>query len=435
MRKQSGLSEQKRRIPCEMYDKVNYMCRRYMDRMARFELDYGFIVDKATFLTAVDEWFKKAPVFCSRLVYSPISPYWKPSGAKAEDAVSFSEPTDIEAAKKEFFSREIPLKSPVQVKIALFYNEGKTSICFIWNHMCMDGGGFKAFWKDFCGVYNNLSCGEQTRTGFSSGPRGYKEVYADFSDDERAKAKKQFANVSPKCRHRFPFTPKSPDDAVIIAGRKIDAETFIKAKSYCKSEGATVNDMLVAAYMSALSKLIGLNAEEGLNVTSAVDLRRHMKNPERIGYTNHITFIHCTVPQIGSGIKETLKAVAASTAEAKQDPFIGLHGLPLLNIAYKTMVYAQAEAVIRLFYKNPPLAVSNVGAVDVKSFSLCGNEPTDAFVAGATKCKPSAMMTALSINNILSLSLCVYGNDEDSKIIERFFDEVENGIAELASSV
>ena len=63
MRKQSELSEQKRRIPCEMYDKVNYMCRRYMDRMARFELDYGFIVDKATFLTAVDEWFKKAPVF------------------------------------------------------------------------------------------------------------------------------------------------------------------------------------------------------------------------------------------------------------------------------------------------------------------------------------------------------------------------------------
>ena len=67
---------------------------------------------------------------------------------------------------------------------------------------------------------------------------------------------------------------------------------------------------------------------------------------------------------------------------------------------------------------------------------ICEREdPTDAFVSGATKCKPSAMMTAFTINNTLSLSLCVYGNDEDSKIIERFFDEVENGIAELASSV
>ena len=28
-----------KKLKSEMYDKVNYMCRRYMDRIARFELD------------------------------------------------------------------------------------------------------------------------------------------------------------------------------------------------------------------------------------------------------------------------------------------------------------------------------------------------------------------------------------------------------------
>ncbi|MBQ5884166.1 MAG: hypothetical protein IIW72_06525, partial [Clostridia bacterium] len=32
-----------KKLKSEMYDKVNYMCRRYMDRIARFELDYDFV--------------------------------------------------------------------------------------------------------------------------------------------------------------------------------------------------------------------------------------------------------------------------------------------------------------------------------------------------------------------------------------------------------
>ena len=36
-----------KKLKSEMYDKVNYMCRRYMDRIARFELDYDFVPDIA----------------------------------------------------------------------------------------------------------------------------------------------------------------------------------------------------------------------------------------------------------------------------------------------------------------------------------------------------------------------------------------------------
>ena len=89
----------------------------------------------------------------------------------------------------------------------------------------------------------------------------------------------------------------------------------------------------------------------------------------------------------------------------------------ILNIGYSTMVYAQAEIVVGLFYNNANLAISNVGKMDLDALSLNGHKPIGAAVAGAAKKKPCAMMTALTINGNLQLSICSVGNEEDEKII------------------
>ena len=44
--KKSNPQLSKKKLPTEMYDKVNLMCRKYMDRLARFEVDYDFIVNE-----------------------------------------------------------------------------------------------------------------------------------------------------------------------------------------------------------------------------------------------------------------------------------------------------------------------------------------------------------------------------------------------------
>ena len=55
----------------------------------------------------------------------------------------------------------------------------------------------------------------------------------------------------------------------------------------------------------------------------------------------------------------------------------------------------------------------------------------DAFVAGAAKNKPCAVMTALSIGGQLSASMCLRGNERDREILEGFFTEFENNIKSL----
>lgn len=429
--KQNNPKLLKKTLPCEMYDKINLMCRKYMDRMARFEVDYDFIVDEEAFKNVAVCALESAPCLHSVVVKNPITPYWKVADYNIDEMVFVKEVDDIEKAKTRFFSREIPLLSNIQMHIGLFYNSGKTYICFIWNHMCMDGGGFKAFWNDFCKNYSDYVLKGISPLGFSTGSRKYTEVYKDMEKSVASKAKKQFANISPRDKHRFPFENDKKEDGVVIVSRQINEEHFTKAKAYAKSVGATVNDLLVASYINALFKVADFKAHESISVSCATDLRRHIKDLSTIGYTNHVSFIHCAIPKIGDNLKETLALVSKKTKELKKDEFIGLHGLPLLNIGYKTMIYLQAEPVVKLFYRNPTLSVSNVGAIDTVAFSLANNKPFSAFVAGAAKNKPCAVMTALSINGKLSVSMCLRGNEKDKEILEKFFTEYEKNIKSL----
>ncbi len=418
----------KKRLPTEMYDKVNLMCRKYMDRLARFEMDYDFIIDTEKFLNTAVCCLECVPCLHSQVINHPVAPYWRVSDYKVDQFVIVKETDDIEKARAEFFAREIPLKSNIQMNIGLFFSEGKTYVLFIWNHMCFDGGGFRMFWSDFCRNYSDYVNRGTSPVNFRTGSRKYTDVYKDMLKKKAKQAKKQFANVSPRLKHRFPFENDNKEDSIIIVSRKIEEEYFSKARKYAKENGATVTDLLLASYIDAFAKIAGVSPDESVSVACATDLRRHMKTLSDIGYTNHVSFVHCALQKKGNDLKETLKLVREKTQELKNDEFMGLHGLPLLNIAYKTMVYLQAETVVKLFYNNPVFSVSNVGVIKPEDFILGKAGPFDAFVAGAAKNKPCAVMTALSINGSLSVSMCLRGNEKDRQVLESFFTEYEKNI-------
>ncbi len=418
----------KKKYPTEMYDKVNLMCRNYMDRLARFEMDYDFVVDAEKFKNTAVCCLESFPYLHSQVINHPIAPYWKVSDYNVDEFIFVEKTDDVNASRTKFFSREIPLKSNIQMNIGLFICEGKTYICFLWNHMCMDGGGFKMFWGDFCKNYSEYVNKGISPLDFSTGSRKYTDVYKDLGKDNAKRAKLQFVNVSPKTKHRFPFENDNKENSIIIVSRKISEEYFLKAKDYAKSIGATVTDLLLAAYIDSLAKIADIKEDEMVSVACATDLRRHIKDLSSVGYTNHVSFIHCVLNRKGNNLKDTLGLVRDKTKELKNDEFMGLHGLPLLNIAYKSMVYLQAETVVKLFYNNPIFSVSNVGEIVPELFTLGNKVPFDAFVAGAAKNKPCAVMTALTINNTLSVSMCLRGNEKDKQVLECFFTEYENNI-------
>lgn len=420
-----------KKLKAEMYDKVNFMCRRYMDRIARFRLDYDFVPDEDALKKALAALYEAAPVFHSRFVNNPINPYWLVSDYKTEDSLTFEITDDLEKSAYDFLVKGVDLDDSTQMKIAVFYKDGKSAVCFRWNHMLMDGGGFRQFARDLFRAYGEIVTAGKYSGDFLTGSRAYTEVYADFDKATRKKAKAQIAGNSAHEKKTLPFSKKSGKERNILIFKKIDADIFNAAAKTGKRLGATANDVLVAAYIRSAYRLIGCDKREKMSVSCAVDLRRHMKNPDRIGYTNHTTFMPCTVKEMGNTMADTVTAVAECNRRNKTDPFIGLHGLPLLNFAYRSMTYIQAEPTVALFYANANLALSNVGKVDKILFSLDGHEPTDAFVAGGAKVKPCAAVNALTLDGRLTLSMTIQGTDEDKDMVERFFDGMEEELKEL----
>lgn len=423
----------KNRLPAELWDKMHYLFRDFNDRMVHLELHYDCEIDTDILKKVLICFFEKAPVFHSSFTDNRISPYWTVHDYVIDDVLIVSRPDNLEAAVNEFLTQYIPPESELQMKVAVFCHGGKSVLCIVENHMCMDGGDFKYFIKSLCTSYTLLAEKGISPVSLRTGTRSYDKVYDDYSYTERRMAKNLYKNVCAKDNHTFPLTPASIRDKSFIVKRKIDENTFTRLKAVGKSYGATVNDMLLAAYFFSLYELAGFGEKESVTISCAVDLRRHIHDLSDEGLTNHTAFMQCNIPERGGDIFETLNYTVNSARRFKNDKFMGLYGLPLLNLGYSILPLAASEEIIKIGYSNPLIAMSNIGILDCKALSLCGHEPTDGYMTGAVKYKPYVLLSATTLRNVVTLSMCIKGNEQDRATAEKFFDLMENNIKTLIS--
>lgn len=422
-----------RKLSAELWDKMHYLFRDFNDRMVHVELRYDYEIDLEALKTVLICFFEKAPVLHSSFVDNRISPYWRVEDYRIDDVVSVHrpEPEALDDAIDEFLTQYIPPESPLQMKVAVFYCAGKSVLCIVENHMCMDGGDFKYFLKALCKNYNGYVEKKISPIDLREGSRSYEQVYEDFSKTEQRMARNLYKNVCAKDTHKFPLTPDSIRDRSFIVRRKIDADRFAKIRSAGKKHGATVNDMLLAAYFYSLYELAGYPESDSVTISCAIDLRRHIKDVSKEGLTNHTAFMQCNIPERGKDIFQTLAYAKRSAEQFKKDKFMGLYGLPLLKTAYSLLPYNASEEIIKIGYSNPLLAMSNIGILESDKLALEGHQPYDGYMTGAVKYKPYVLLSATSLNNTLTMSMCVRGNDKDRETVERFFDLYEQSIDKL----
>lgn len=422
-----------RKLSAELWDKMHYLFRDFNDRMVHVELRYDYEINIEALKTVLVCFFEKAPVLHSSFTDNRISPYWTIQDYKIDDVLTVKEVSEdcLEDEIDKFLVQYIPPDASIQMKVAVFNHSGKSVLCVVENHMCMDGGDLKYFMKALCSNYNKFVEQGISPVDLKTGTRSYESVYEGFTAGEKKMAKNLYKNINSKDTHGFPFTPNNILDKSFIARRKIPAEKFDRIRATGKAHGATINDMLLTAYFYSLYELAGFDKNESISISCAIDLRRHIKDASGQGVTNHTAWMQCRVPERGTTILDTLNYVVHSSNQFKEDRFIGLHGLPLLSFGYKVMPLAASEEVIKIGYANPLLAMSNIGILEVEKLALEGNEPTDGFMSGAVKYKPYALLSVTSVRKELTLSMCCRGNDEDKKLIDRFFDLMVKNIDEL----
>ncbi len=420
-----------RRLNAELWDKMHYLFRDFNDRMVHVEFNYDFVPDIDALKTVIICALEKVPVLHSKFVDTKLSTHWEVMPYDIDDVLTVAYPENVSEAVEDFLTQYIAPDSHLQIKIALFIKDGKSTLCMVENHMCMDGGDLKYFLKAFCENYSQYVMNGKSPIEFRTGSRAYNEVYSGFSQTESNVAQRLFKNINSKDKHKFPLSPNHISDQSFIARRKFSEDVLAMLKAKGKEMGATVNEMLLASYFYSVYELAGFPASDKLMISSAIDLRRHMDSVEDKGFTNHTSWMQCAIPERGRDIFETVKYVVRSSNKFKKDKYMGLYGLPLLNLGYSIMPHAASEEIIKIGYSNPYMAMSNIGILKGTDFALAGNEPTDAFMSGAVKYKPFVLLTATTYKNVITLSMCVRGNEKDKKIVENFFDLMEKNMNTL----
>jgi len=421
-----------KKIKAELWDKMQFMFRNYYDRMVHAYMVYDGMLDASLIKTILIGFTELVPILHSRFIEHPIDPYWEVAPYTISDILTVKDSNDIQGDVDAFLVQTIPYDNNIQYKVALFFNKGKSHLCIIVNHMCFDGGDFKYFLAMLASNYNNLKNGINT-IEIKTGSRSYDKVYTGLSKNEQKLAAKLYKNISSvEDKNKFPLTPDSSADKSMICKKVIKKELFESARLLAKKLDATVNDLLLATYIHALYDICNLEQTASVTIPCMVDLRRHIADSGlSTGLTNHTGFMQCSVKGKGKDINETLLNVVKSVNKSKRDKFVGLYSLPLLKLAYSVFPYKLSEIAISKGYSNPLIGMSNIGILQPKLLNMIGAPLVDGFITGAVKYKPYMQLAVTTLNGAATLTIAIKGNPEDAKIVENFFDKIENNFKEF----
>lgn len=419
----------------QLWDMVQFIFRNYYDRMIHAILWFDGLVDQDAVRASVRHIVDKAEVLRSTFRAGFFRPKWVVNDLDdTGQLVQVINADDVEKASFECISQSFSYKEKLQIRVFIVQDGSKSAIAFLVNHMCFDGGDFGYFLKKFVECYNSvLRTGSCEGVEIKTGSRDADQLYQGMSPERAKEAKGLYKNVSRTgVKHKFAFSDDKHDLATRFTIKRLTEEQLTAIKTKAKSVGASLNDVLLAGYLRAIANQLALGPDEIVNVTSMVDLRRHLPDRQTQGMTNMTGFTPCKIAGVGDDFATTLSRVTEQTKKAKADPNLGLYGLPLLKLAFTIFPYAIAEVAIRIGYVNPLIGMSNIGTVDPQKFKLDGVNMTDAFMTGATKYKPYVQVTFNGFAGEGRMCIAQKCSEKDQKIISDFLDDMVAQMVEFA---
>ena len=417
------------KMKAQLWDKTQYFLSNFYDRMMHYAIFYDGELDIDIIRKSVKAVVDKVPALHSQYKPNWIRPYWKiRDDYTLEEMADFEEVEDLEAATTEFLMGEVDNNNKLQFKCKVFKSKGKCSFATIVNHQCFDGSDYKYCMFKIVEYYNAFKRdGNIDKVVFKQGPRDLSQLYDNMEEEAAKKAKKLYSNpTNSGIKTTFRFTDDKDCKKRLIM-KMIPKELFEKAKAKGKATGASINDVMLTAYFRALVKEIGCKNDEPLNITSMMDLRRHMKNGDTIGVTNMTAFMPCKLSEgIGGTFEDTLARVQEQTLKQKQDNVTGLYGLPLLGLAYKVFwIDCLATFAIKLGYDNPLIQMSNLGILKAEDVDFDGCHFYDCIMTGAVKYKPYFQFTCVTREGNMKFCVAERCSDKDEQLIRGFFDDME----------
>ena len=205
-----------------------------------------------------------------------------------------------------------------------------------------------------------------------------------------------------------------------IERRTIPSEAFTSLIAYAKSRHATINDLMLTAFIRALNRLFG----RPVAIPSTIDLRKYLPDHKAEGFCNLITNLTCDIEnELGASFEHTLDRVKLVMDREKASTAC-LKSLILLEKLFDILPYRTAKGILEKSFSNAPIAFTNIGILDKNRLSFGTAEVREAYMTGSIKYSSYFQMAISTYDNQATLSVNLYGTTSDRKTISDFLDDV-----------
>ena len=356
-------------LPAEFVDRTVYLGA----ELDFYRLELGGVVsfdgrlDESRLRRALRLLLDAEPVLGCRFVADSVPPvFQRLDGLDSARLLETRDSADPSAEAAAFIAEPFDPHADPQVLALLLRGPSSDVLAVKVGHLATDGGALKVTLYLLSDIYRTLG----GHPDWTPAPN-VSGVRCPLTDAGLIETIRSFG-------HNDLATPPSDWWVPLLGGRgkgayvsaSVEPEVFRAAVGLAKSAGATVNDVILAAYYRALYRLLGAAPGSRTPLMVTVDLRRHLPEGTRTALANISSVWWVSVPPVADeGFDGTLARVVAATREWKSSGSgrASAIGIPVIS----KLTRRKGLAFVRkmLFGKADPgekggAVLTNIGVVD-----------------------------------------------------------------------
>lgn len=413
-------------------ERAQYLLRDYNDNTIRFVLDYTAVLDPDVLRQAVKAVVESVDVLHGTFFTDGTMGYWRINEDAGETNYFHYVQTDGNTAKTATSLSLLPVypEDRVQLHVTLLQSEEASSLVVRISHLICDGGDGKYLLSKLVEAYNMiLHTGTAAELKVKDGSRAPEKVYEKLGMGDM---KELMSNPLSSVETAYPY-PSDAEGMARVTKKVIPAQVMSAARKRAKTVGATANDLLVAAFYHAYASMETVDSSMPMSVTSMMDLRRHCAGGESEGLCN-MSGAMPTILENGctGSFSDTLEEIVKQTTAAKENPYAGLEGMPIMHGLTRTMPIWLLQLAVGKIYGKMSLGLTNLDNLKCADYALGDLTPDGGLFGGPLKKKPGMQISVISFDGECVLAVVGVYTKEDADLLQSTLDRIAQEIAAYA---